>query len=164
MITALKRWAHRRLAALRSEGGFSLAEILISVTILGIAIIGLTSAMGTASLASDYHRKQATADTVLKSYAEVLKQRVQLVSYVGCTTTYATPSTWTAESGYTVSIVPGSFRYWHAAAPSPANGWTTDDPFSTVCGADEGAQKLTLKAVSDDGRDIETLDIIVRKP
>jgi type II secretory pathway pseudopilin PulG len=159
MMTAIKRQARQRLAAVRSsEAGITLVEILVSVAILGIAITGLVSAMGTASLASGYHRKQATADTVIKSYAEALKTHIQGPGYLDSagTSTYSVPASaaWSVETGYSVSIT--DVKYWHSSAPAA-------DPFTTVPTPAEGAQKITLRVVSTDGRDTETLEIIVRK-
>jgi prepilin-type N-terminal cleavage/methylation domain-containing protein len=160
-------WVRRRLAPLRSsEGGMTLVEILCAVAILGIVIPGIIAGLGTVSLASDYHRKQATADTVVKSYAENLKSRVQSVAYRSCVPdsasatatnqTYEVPTTlWAPPTGYSVSIK--TVEFWHSTAPAA-------NPFNTTCTPDEGAQRLTLKAVSGDGRDTEELQIIVRKP
>jgi type II secretory pathway pseudopilin PulG len=172
---AARRWVRARLSSLRSsQAGMSLAEILCAVTILGLTVPAILAGLGTISLASDHHRKQATADTVMKSYAESLKQLIQTVGYRNCatnstapTTSYAIPATvWTPPSGYSVSIVAptgapvgsSAVEYWHAAIAAPA------DPFNTTCAADEGAQRLTLQVVSPDKRDTEKLQIIVRKP
>lgn len=161
----LRAWSRRRFTALRSgEGGMSLAEMLVAVTILGLAIPVIIAGLGTASMASDRHRKQATADTVLKSYGEAIKDAVRRnvapFTYVDCApaSTYtnpdlATATGWSAPTGYSVSI--SGVQY------SASSG------FSSSC--DTGApyvntQRLSLTAVSDDGRGTETLEIVVRKP
>lgn len=90
----------------RGEEGFSLAEVLVAVTILGMAIVGLVTALGTASTASDYHRKEVNADIVVRSYAEAIKERVRTGGYKPC----AVPSdyaVYTPPAGYTVSENPG---------------------------------------------------------
>jgi prepilin-type N-terminal cleavage/methylation domain-containing protein len=148
----------------RSDAGMTLVEILVAVAILGIAIMGMVSGMGTTSLASDRHRKQATADTVVKSYAEAIKQKVSVGAYVGCTTAIPTPtasylpsnlnSSFSVPAQYTASVT--QIKYWSTSAGA----------FQAACpaGDDKGAQLLTLSAQSNDGRAIEVVDIVVRKP
>jgi len=141
---------------LKAEDGMTLAEVLVTVTLLGLAVAAIVAALGTLSLSSDRHRKQVNADTVVRSYAEAIKQRAAMGLYAPCAaTTYTTP-TWSAPAGYTAAILttaPDAPQYWHASGG-----------FSTSCGSDEGAQKLTLRAQSADGRDVETLSIVVRTP
>ncbi len=143
-----------------SEGGLTLVECLVAVAIIGIAILGIVSALGTASLASDFHRKQVTADTVIRSYTEALKQQIHLGGYQTCpatATSYAIPTAvWQPPSGYSVSINSTSIKYLQSAS-----GTT----FSVGCaGSDQGAEQMSVTARSSDGRDTETLDLIVRAP
>jgi prepilin-type N-terminal cleavage/methylation domain-containing protein len=148
----------------QSEAGMTLVEVLVALAILGIAVITIVGGLGTASNASDRHRKQATADTVVKGYAEAIKQKDEVGAYVGCTTATPTPlssyaptslhSGWTVPSGYTASAT--AIKYWNPTAVA----------FQSSCpsGNDQGAQLLTLSAQSADGRDTETVDIVLRKP
>lgn len=155
-VGRLRAWG-RRVAELGGhQSGMTMVEILVAVSILGIAVVGIVSSLSTASLASDYHRKQATGDTVMKSFAEVLQQRAQSFAYANCTTVAhynAVPLSWTPEPGYTATVT--GVQYGHG--PSP---WT----FNGTCTSDEGLQKLSLRVTSGDGRDTETLDILVRRP
>jgi prepilin-type N-terminal cleavage/methylation domain-containing protein len=77
----------RRLRARRgvnAEAGMTLVEILVALTILGLAIAGITSGLGTASLASATHRRTVNADTILRDYAEAIKQSVRAGNYKEC--------------------------------------------------------------------------------
>ncbi|MGH9042613.1 MAG: VWA domain-containing protein [Acidimicrobiia bacterium] len=104
----------------RSEAGASLAEVLVTITILGLSVAGIVQALGTASLASDYHRKQVNADIVVRSYAEAIKERARRHAdgYVPCASPtdtngdgvfehpYGGTHIYQPPSGYTVSAVP----------------------------------------------------------
>ena len=159
-------WARRDAELGGRQSGMTMVEILVAVSILGLAVIGIVSSLSTASLASGYHRKQATGDTVMKSYAEILQQRVESFAYANCQSGAATPAnynavplSWTPEQSdgvYAATVT--AVQYGHAG--SPGAPWT----FNGTCTSDEGLQKLALRVTSSDGRDTETLDIIVRRP
>lgn len=55
------------------EAGETLAEVLVAVAILGIAVAALLGGIGASATGSDVHRKQATAETVLRGYAEAIE-------------------------------------------------------------------------------------------
>src|SRR5205823_4118350 len=127
-------------------------------------VAAIVNGMAAASNTSDRHRKQATADTVLKSFAESIKQKVSVGAYVQCPSvpsTYTPPSTgapavstyfsplagWTAPTGYTAGVT--SVKAWNGS------------DFSTTCpGTDGGAQLLSLSAWSNDLKDVESVDIV----
>jgi prepilin-type N-terminal cleavage/methylation domain-containing protein len=142
MNTPQTRWT--------SEAGMTLSEILVAVAILGIAVATIVGGLAQASSSSDRHRKAATADTALKSFAEHIKQKVAVGAYVQCPTTttssYASLSGWTAPTGYTVSV--DSVKYWNGSSFDAA--CPTAVPPSTE--RDQGAQLLKLVAASSDGR------------
>jgi prepilin-type N-terminal cleavage/methylation domain-containing protein len=153
------------MSRLGAEDGMTLIEVLVAVSILGIAVVSIVSGLATASSASDRHRKQATADTVVKSFAETIKQKTAVGAYVRCTTTTPTPLSsyddsslpggWTPPTGYSADV--SKIEYWSNTAPAG---------FKAACpaGGDQGAQLLTLSARSNDGRDTESLQIVARKP
>ena len=85
----------RRSPGVDPQRGSTLAEVLVAIVILSIAGVAIVSGMASASLASDTHRKEVTADTVVRSYANVIKQRAQLGFYVPC----AAPLAYTAHDG-----------------------------------------------------------------
>lgn len=138
---------------MKSETGASLAEVLVTIVILGLAITAIVAGLGAVSMSSDRHRKQVSADTVVRSYAEAIKKQVAMGVYRPCATTsdYLTPG-WTPPSGYSTKIA--SVQYWHSASKSFTG--------PCVAGSDEGAEMLNLQASSSDGRDQESLSIVVR--
>ncbi|MFN2606537.1 MAG: prepilin-type N-terminal cleavage/methylation domain-containing protein [Acidimicrobiales bacterium] len=135
---------------LHGEAGVTLIESVVALAILGIAFAIFVGGMFTSVVGSDVHRKQATAETVLRSYAESLEQSG--VTYVNCAGVTSYPA-FSAPSGYTATIT--AVEYWNgssygAALPSP-------------CSSDLGIQQLSLRVASTDNRDAEIVDIVKRK-
>jgi prepilin-type N-terminal cleavage/methylation domain-containing protein len=80
------------------ERGLTLVELLLAVTIMGIAFVAILSAMGTAIIVSDMSKRQSTAESLLVSWAETLKAR----DYV------ANPSTNQTSGEYSYNVIMGS--------------------------------------------------------
>src|SRR5689334_10980602 len=57
------------------ERGETLAEIVVTVAIVGLAVVALVGALATGIAASAGHRQRSSADTVARSVAEALKDR-----------------------------------------------------------------------------------------
>jgi len=137
-----------------SERGESLVEVLIAVAIMGIAVVAIMGGLTTSVLVSDVHRKQTTAGTVVRAYAEAIEHSVADGNYVACAPagSYASPAGFTVPSGYPKSVVAGSMRYWNGTA------------WQTSCSTDSGVQRLQIQVASDDGRATETVMVVLRKP
>ena len=128
----------------RRDSGETLVEVLCTMVILGIAIAALLAGLSTTVLSSSRHRDTATANTLLRSYAEGLKQ-VTRTNYIDCyasypvpETAYSLPSGWAIPTNQTVNPCPGG-------------------PLSDV-----GTQQVTVNVVTPRGV-TKTLDIWVRK-
>jgi len=135
------------------ERGESLIELIIAITIMGIAVVAITAGIGTGIAMSDIHRKQSTAGVVVRSYAESILAHVAASSsaYTGCATSYSAPG-FVSPAGYSASIT--GISYWKDSSRT----------FASSCGTDEGVQRVSLRVSSSDGRSSESLDVIVRKP
>ncbi|WP_112243950.1 type IV pilus modification PilV family protein [Kribbella monticola] len=136
------------------ERGETLVEMLLAVAIMGIAAVALMAGLTTSVLMSDIHRKQATAGTAVRDYAEALQKYVADGHYVdSCASPapYALGS-FTNPTGFQHSVVAGSIRYWDGSTWQP------------TCTTDKGLQKLTIQANSDDSRANEQLVVVLRKP
>jgi len=108
------------------SGGFTLVEILISVALLGIAVIGIFSSIATFLQIGGAARSIANVDQTARVYTEGLTA----ATYVNCATTY--PSV-TLPSGYTFSSGP-TIAYWNGDNPAT---------FASTCGTDKGVQRIS---------------------
>lgn len=139
----------------RSDQGETLLELLISITILAVAVVAIASGLAISVRVSDMHRSEATAGAYARSYAEAIENTVAISTWSGCS---ATPSTYQSPAGFVLPVGGGytatvaQVAYWNGSA------------FSTTCGSDKGLQRLTLTVASTDGRASEQLAVIIRNP
>lgn len=150
-----------RRQSMTSEEAFSLAEILITIAIVGITFTAILGGMLVSITASAQQRKQATADAVARSAAEWVKDSVQN-PYQPCAhaNTYSM-SGLSVPSGFSVGI--RSIDYWSwNQQPVPASYVTG---FQLSCPTpDNGLQRITIDVTSSDGQATETVQIIKRAP
>jgi Tfp pilus assembly protein PilV len=143
----------------RGERGETLLELLVTVSIMGTAFVGILAGIGTTFVATDSHRQDATAETVLRSYAERMQDPTGM-TYVNC----ATSSTYGTPSGFTLPATPAG---WTAVVTS-ALIWQGDTPptFTSTCTTDKGLQQLTLRVQSPAGAHQATATVVIvkRKP
>jgi prepilin-type N-terminal cleavage/methylation domain-containing protein len=140
---------------MREERGETLIELLIALSIIGIAMVGIVGSMSTGIIVSATHRKQAVAGAAVMNYAEAVKQEalasLPSVGYKECAASSAYGSSYTAPSGYTKS--PPSVAFW------------TGSVFQASCPATPtGVQRVTLQVASNDGRAKESVVVVVRNP
>lgn len=55
------------------ESGYSLVEVLVTITIVGISAAVIVGGMGVAIVGSDHHRKQAVGQASIRNFAEAVK-------------------------------------------------------------------------------------------
>jgi type II secretory pathway pseudopilin PulG len=137
----------------RGDGGESLIELLVALSIMGTAITVLLAGLGTAISMSAIHRKQATAGASSRAFAEAIENAVakypsEYDTTCTGTATYATKYSPPANYAATVTEV----RYLSGTA------------WSATCGADQGVQRVMLRIASADGKVVVTLAVILRKP
>ncbi|RZU18612.1 hypothetical protein EV645_0808 [Kribbella rubisoli] len=133
------------------ERGESLLELVVAIALMGVAVVAVMAGLTTTVLMSDTQRKQATAVTTVRNYAEALQQYVADGHYVPCASSYAVPG-FTPPAGFTARVVSGSVQYWTGVLWLP------------LCLPDRGLQRLRVSVASTDGRAAETLDVVLRKP
>ena len=127
----------------RGDGGETLAELLVALSILGLAIVVLVGGLGNAIFASTKHRNFATAGTVARNAAETLKDRKLAWNPSGNYTV-------SASDGFTVNV---TGRCWNVNT-SPAT-------FDTCPNGDAGLQRLVVTA---NGHDVsESVTVLKRR-
>jgi type II secretory pathway pseudopilin PulG len=89
----------------RGEHGETLLELLITVMILGTAIVAVLAGIAVAANISDEHKKEVGVEVVLRDYAEAVAGS----TYNGCAV--PTNIAYTAPTGYALSapVVTGCY-------------------------------------------------------
>jgi hypothetical protein len=132
----------------RDDVGETLLELVVTIAILGVCVVGIGAGIALSVKISAIHRDQATADAFLHNYAESLQ-----TSYTPC----AAPTTYTsglpAPSGFTTPSAAVSFWNGTGFASLP----------SCTPASDPGLQQVTLSLNSSDGFTTESLVVILRK-
>jgi type II secretory pathway pseudopilin PulG len=142
----------------RGQRGETLLELLVTVTIMGTAFVGIIAGIGTTFMATDSHRQAATAEGVLRSYAERMDDPND-VAYVDCATT----ASYSSPTGFALPAAGWSASLTNVLA------WQGDTPptFAASCPVpDKGLQQLTLTVKSPAGNHqvTDTVVIVKRKP
>ena len=142
----------------RDEAGVSLIEAVIAVFILATAIVALIGGLGTSLIASDAQRKNVTADSVVRSWAEKLQAAPWSSCVTKATAAYsaATLGVTTPPKYATPTIA--SVDYWQGDSPAT---------YGASCSAGsltDTAQRITLVERSSDGRGGQRVQIVKRKP
>jgi len=139
---------HRRL---RGDAGETLVETLMSIVIMGLVATAIIGGLFMSVRASDYHRREATAESLIRAAAEQVKG----ATYASCagTGSYTLP---TPPAGYASQVL--SVEYWTGLGTPP-------NTFQSTCptAGDQGLQRITLRMAATSGRDTETLALLKRK-
>ena len=146
-------------ARARGQRGETLLELLVTIAIMSTAFVGIIAGIGVTFAATDSHRQDATAEGVLRNYAERIKDPTD-VAYVDCATVsnYASPTGFALPAaGWTASLT--KVLWWQGDSPPTFA--------ATPCVvAGKSLQQLTLTVTSPAGRHqaTETVVIVKRKP
>lgn len=126
------------------DSGETLVELLITIAIIGSAVIALLAGIAVALDSSDEHKKQVGVVVVLNDYAEA----VMNAPYVPC----AAPAvSYTPPAGYVVEVT--------AVASYDGTSWSPA-AFGGCPAQDTGAVRISLEARSTDDRARRTLEIV----
>lgn len=130
------------------EAGETLLELLVSITILGVAVIAIASGLAGTVMVSSLHRQQSDAQRALRNYAESLESG----SYNPCTSTSAASYSLGSTAGFVAPTV--TVTYWNNSTPG----------FQPSCpsGGDTGLQKVKISLQSADGRVADSVAVVLR--
>ncbi|TQK70357.1 type II secretion system protein [Nocardioides sp. SLBN-35] len=149
----------------RADEGVTLIEVLVAITILGIAGVAIMAGLQTSILASDIHRKQTTGGAYVRSYAEALQQ--YLTDNPGAWVPCAPVGTWDVQdlpASYRPDVLNGGAYVGTQIASSP---YAAFDGNSSGCGVNT-AVRLTLQVASTKNgvksATLETLDVVIQRP
>jgi type II secretory pathway pseudopilin PulG len=131
------------------DQGETLLELIMAIAILGLCVVAIGSGIAMTITISVVHRKQATAQSALRNYAELLPQ-----SYAKCATSQTYASLLPVPSGFPAPTV--VVNYWMPAAAS----FTTNQ--TCPVGGDTGLQQVALTLTSTTGHVSESLVVDLR--
>ncbi len=121
----------------RSEAGDTLVEILIALTIVGIAATAILLAFATAISGSGNHRNEVTLDTMLRAASEEATGLIQQQSFSNCSGAYlyaspgSIPLSNPAYSAYVSSVQYESAN--PADSATDTYNWSSPAPPTTSC-------------------------------
>ncbi len=126
----------------RNERGETLVEVVMAIVLMGAIVAGYFTAYSTAANASTSTKNLATADTILRSYAEVVKASVERGT--GCT-----------------AGAPLNVTYPQTGQPALPSGFTASLSNSPTCPSTTQVQTVAITVTMPNGSTRE-LDIDVR--
>lgn len=147
----------RRVDATRpaTERGDTLIEVLVAVSILGIAGAAIMGGFASSIVLSAVHRKLATTATDSRNFSELLGKGIddKTIVYRPCASpaAYSSPPGFTANAGNAASVT--AVEFW--------NGTTFG---SCPAGGDQGVQRVSVSVTNTDTRAVSRVQVIIRKP
>jgi type II secretory pathway pseudopilin PulG len=162
MLTVPAFWSSRRRSTpASSEAGESLVELMVTIAIMGTAMVAILGALWTTLRVADYNSKSSSADAALREFAEQLKQpnATDTFTYVPCTTagaqvTYPTFDPPAPYEHYDATVTKVRYLTGYTAANEPV--WANACPAT-----DLGLQEITLKVTGpDNDPDIKSTDTV----
>jgi prepilin-type N-terminal cleavage/methylation domain-containing protein len=139
------------LRLMKSEKGFTLIEVLISLTLLGIVAVALLGGLFTSAKALIVADKQTSAESLSGTEMEYVKKQEYSVA----------PWSYELPSGTSPT---GEFPEWwnegdpHTLPPG-YDGYTVTVSTAPLHATDDGIQKITItvKRLEDDPQDVEII-------
>lgn len=132
------------------DRGDTLVEILVSVAILGIAVVAILGAIAMTATASGLHRDTASVQNLLHNWAESVSDGPYTACASAATVQSAVPSP-ALPTGFSAQVT--AVRYWDGSA------------FAGSCGTDQGLQRITLSIAGPGSPGAAgTLDVVRRRP
>jgi Tfp pilus assembly protein PilV len=124
----------------RAERGETLAEVLVSTTLLGIIGVGIIGAIAAVLTSTDIDRKDSRAETVLRSYVAAVEDADYRPAGDYGDAGYTVPAP------YTVSVT--GVHCWVGVDPSTSTSSTQPISFGACQGDGNGLQRLDLEVTT----------------
>lgn len=143
----------RRLA---SDRGDTLIESLVTVVIMGVAVIAIVGGVATSIFMSTLHQQQASEQTLLRSYGDAVISS-QTATWAGCS---ATPGQFTpaSEGGSFAWTPPANYTNYHPTATA-VKFWSGSQFVASPCTSGAPIQVSVQVSAS---RATEKMDVVVR--
>lgn len=130
----------------RSDEGFTLVEVLVTLTILSFAIVVLVGTMASLTLSTEHHRGLGSTDSAIRNWAEAVKSKAIAVSaftpcpaWTDLNPMVVVPAFWPTAFAFpagTDATGTPSIEYWAPASASDPRTMTllgTDDAGRSAC-------------------------------
>lgn len=130
-----------------SRDGFTLVELLVTITIMATAMIAIFVGLTVLSRATSVERSSANIDQVVRTYSEALAS----APYAACSTSY---STVTLPTGYSTVTAP-TITYWNGDSPATFGS-------SCIAGSDPGVQQFSTTIQEDQTGQLQRLLVTKR--
>lgn len=144
----------RRRSQQRGELGETLVEVLVAISILGIAAVAILAGLQLTIRVSTIQRNEATGGALVRSVGETIQNWVAAGNYKAC-----------AGSGYYTSNAGLSLPAGYTATQTAAQSW--NGTTWVGCSTDNGVQQVVLTVTTPGDathQANETLTIVLRKP
>ncbi len=133
----------------RSQDGFTLVEVMMTVMIMSIAFVTILEGEAVFFHTTTIRHATASLDTAARNYATALDN----APYADCAASYPAPP----GAGTTAAV---AIDYWTgSAAPASFANRT-----ACVANGDQGAQRLTITMTDTGSSQTDQLTIVKRKP
>jgi Tfp pilus assembly protein PilV len=160
------RTPHAGAAA--GDRGETLIEILVTIILMGLAVVGILAGTITALRISDANARRTHTGNTAQSFAEELKQPVQGMEYIPCakpapSTPHYPAYSGTLPSGATYTATIADIKYVNAI-PTGGGVATWTSACTVAAGTDSGLQRITLEVevANVAGTTTETLTVVKR--
>jgi prepilin-type N-terminal cleavage/methylation domain-containing protein len=145
---------HGTTGAARCDGGFTLIEVVIAITLMAILVVPIFSAVQTSITQSSRSRSAAQVETAIVNVADRVNRADKSCSYRPFVESAMRVQKWdpslanVTEEHYVAAAVPSSPGQW------VAGGCVADTPTDLL------VQRVTIRITSPDGKASRTIQVV----
>lgn len=149
------------MSRLRSQGGFGMLEMLISLVMLNVGVLALVAAFNSGSLAIQRASRTGTASTLADTQMELYRA----LDYSGIALDSANVTTANGDSTYAGDVAYSNSQVTKTCAGSPSSVATECKPMRTITGPDHVSYRIHtyVKFITpSNGRQVKKVTVVVR--